>query len=283
MQIERFDVGHGHCSVMTAPNGTRLMLDCGSKWSEDEFWTPSLHYYKQSIGALVPLNLDEDHIKDFGEVLKDCGVRVVITNPSIGPNEFKRLKEEPLNTGAEAYLKWLNAPKGVGIPASVDFRPVEVRWYWNNYGGECKTTNNLSLAVVCQFGNFKILFAGDLEANGWCGLLNLPQFVQEVRGINVFVASHHGRKSGCHDAVFKLMKPEVVVITDDEKQYETQDTDAWYRARCHGVPILSNPQKRRHVLTTRSDGSMKINANADGTWRVQWGVPVKRWPTKLRA
>jgi beta-lactamase superfamily II metal-dependent hydrolase len=280
MQIEIFDVGHGHCSVMTAPNGSRLMLDCGTKWGEHEFWTPSLHYYKQTVAALAPLNLDEDHIKDFGEVLKDCDVRLVITNPSIGPDEFRRLKAAPLAVGAQAYLRWLNAPKSVGIPESVDFRPVEVRWYWNRYGGECKTTNDLSLAVVCQFGHFKILFAGDLEANGWCGLLRLREFVEDLRGINVFVASHHGRRSGCHDDVFKFMKPAIVVISDDEKQHETQETDAWYRARCYGVPLIADPQKRRHVLTTRSDGSMRINASADGAWKMHWGVPVKRWPTR---
>src|SRR5262249_56134545 len=45
MRVEIFDVGHGHCAVITAPNGGRIMLDCGDRWAEDRFWTPSLHYF----------------------------------------------------------------------------------------------------------------------------------------------------------------------------------------------------------------------------------------------
>ena len=58
MQIEIFDVGHGHCTVITAPNGRRMMLDCGQRWGDRAFWTPSLHYFNQTIvsaGAYVIL------------------------------------------------------------------------------------------------------------------------------------------------------------------------------------------------------------------------------------
>jgi len=278
MQIEMFDVGHGHCSVMTAPNGARMMLDCGTRWGADRFWTPSLHYFGQSIPILAPLNLDEDHIADFGSMLKDCRVEVIITNPSIGPLEFVRLKEAGMRAGAEAYLKWLSTPKRVGMPIP-DLGQVQLRWYWNTHGGDCKTTNDLSLAVVLQFGHFKILFAGDLEGNGWRGMLKNQQFREELPSVAVFVASHHGRRSGCHDELFKLMKPEIIIISDDEKQYETQETDAWYRQRCHGAPVIGNPSERRYVLTTRNDGSMRINANLEGTWTIRWGVAVKDWPT----
>ena len=31
MRVDIFDVGHGACSVITCPDGKRLMIDCGSK------------------------------------------------------------------------------------------------------------------------------------------------------------------------------------------------------------------------------------------------------------
>ena len=43
MQIEIFDVGHGHCTVITAPNGRRMMLDCGQRWDDRTFWTRDQH------------------------------------------------------------------------------------------------------------------------------------------------------------------------------------------------------------------------------------------------
>ena len=36
MRIEIFDVGHGHCIVLTAPNGRCMILNCGQRW---DAWT----------------------------------------------------------------------------------------------------------------------------------------------------------------------------------------------------------------------------------------------------
>jgi hypothetical protein len=55
MQIEIFDVGHGHCTVITAPNGRRMMLDCGQRWDDRTFWTPSLHYFAPSPKILCQI------------------------------------------------------------------------------------------------------------------------------------------------------------------------------------------------------------------------------------
>lgn len=53
MRIEIFDVGHGHCMVLTAPNGRRMMLDCGQRWDERTFWTPGI-YGISNCGRATP-------------------------------------------------------------------------------------------------------------------------------------------------------------------------------------------------------------------------------------
>ncbi len=283
MQIEIFDVGHGHCSVVTAPNGTRLMLDCGTRWGDNDFWTPSLHYFGQGFPVLAPLNLDEDHLADFGGMLKNCGVKTVFTNLSIGPREFIEMKSAGRGVGADAYLAWLSAPKSYGMAPSIDFGPVQIRAYNNAYGAQFKKSNDLSLAVFVQYGSFKILFAGDLENAGWCGLLANPSFVAELHDVSVFVASHHGRRNGCHEALFKLMAPAIIVISDDEKQHETQETHAWYHWRCTGIPVMQAPTRKRHVYTTRSDGNMKIDVQANGNWLISHGLVVRSWPKEQKS
>ncbi len=91
MQVEIFDVGHGHCSVITAPTGHKMMVDCGTR-SGDRLWWPSTHHNGKEIEILALMNLDEDHIRDFGDVLKECKVRSVLTNPTIGAAELRGLK-----------------------------------------------------------------------------------------------------------------------------------------------------------------------------------------------
>ena len=129
--------------------------------------------------------------------------------------------------------------------------------------------------MIAQFGAFKILFAGDLEVAGWRRLLTIPSFGQDVQNVSVFVASHHGRESGCCTELFELFRPQLVIISDDERQYDSQDTDDWYRTRCTGAVFVTN--ERRYVATTRKDGSMRIHVTADGRWTIQ-RVTVRDWP-----
>jgi len=113
--------------------------------------------------------------------------------------------------------------------------------------------------VVAQFGAFKVVFAGDLEVAGWRRLLALPSFRQDLIGTSVFVASHHGRESGCCTELFDLFRPQLVISSDDERQFDSQDTDDWYRNRCTGAIFAENTLARRYVATTRKDGSMRPN------------------------
>src|SRR5262245_13508133 len=280
MRVEIFDVGHGHCAVITAPNGRRMMLDCGGRWGDDRFWTPSLHYFGQTIDLLGLLNLDEDHLSDFRGMMEDCKVSWLLNNPTIGAREFAALKSDGMGSGAKAFARWLNAPKGIAGAVQPDFGPVAIKWYYLRYlWGEADTTNDLSLVVIVQFGAFKIVFAGDLEVSGWRRMLASPEFRRDLLGTNVFVASHHGRESGCCTELFDWLRPEIVIISDDERQYDSQETDDWYRNRCIGATCVANPFERRYVMTTRKDGSMRIDANADGRWTLV-PVTVRDWPRK---
>ena len=66
MKIDIFDVGHGNCSLITCPNGARIMVDCGFK--SDLGWFPSVAFAGQFIDLLVFNNLDEvrwDHLTNL--------------------------------------------------------------------------------------------------------------------------------------------------------------------------------------------------------------------------
>jgi beta-lactamase superfamily II metal-dependent hydrolase len=133
------------------------------------------------------------------------------------------------------------------------------------------------VVVVVQYGVFKVVFGGDLEAQGWKNLLRNPNFVADIQSTAIFVASHHGRDSGCCTELFDVMRPEIVIISDDEHKYDSQDTGDWYRTRCRGIPVLQNPPERRYVMTTRKDGAMQIDVGPDGRWHINT-VPVTDWP-----
>lgn len=155
-----------------------------------------------------------------------------------------------------------------------DYGGAHAWCHYNRYPHFTKT-NDLSLAVFIRYGAFTILFAGDLERAGWNSLLQRPSFIQDLQSVNVLVASHHGRDNGCCEEAFKFFIPDIVVFSDCEKKYGTQETSGWYACRTRGITDLSAPPgafgvpSRRKVLTTRRDGTINIAVYPTGFYNIE--------------
>lgn len=278
MKIEIFDVDHGQCAVITSPNNRRLMIDCGERWIGNRWWAPSMRYCSQYIDALALQNLDEDHNSNFPLLTQYVRIGQIITNQSVGASQLQSMKSQGMNKGVRGVHSWLSQPKAT-VPL-VDFGPVRISWFHNPYiPGFCDDTNNLSVVLFVQYGGFQICFGGDMEDKGWKQLMAFhPEVLSELRRTCVYVASHHGRESGCCDELFDHMRPEIVIMSDGQRKYGTQDTDDWYRARCSGATVVAEPWRRRYVVTTRSDGSLAIDVNPNGSWLLK-PVDVNDWDT----
>ena len=55
--------------------------------------------------------------------------------------------------------------------------------------------------------------------------------------------------------------PTITIISDSGIQHTTQETVAWYRARAYGFQLNG---ENRHVLTTRRDGRILVEATPVG-------------------
>ena len=76
--------------------------------------------------------------------------------------------------------------------------------------------------------------------------------------------------------MLQIVRPDIVVFSDDAKRYSTQETDAWYRYRVTGIPVIDQTPDlrtgllpRRHVYTTRRDGTLTIDVNRSGGYLVR--------------
>lgn len=265
MQIDIFNVNHGQAALITAPNGARALIDCGDRTEGDRWWAPSLEFAGQLINLLVVTNLDEDHLSNFDLLNRFVTIGGILSNPTVGALQLALLKTGGLGVGTSAFARWLGMPKSTApFP---DFGGLQFKWYYNCWPFGAGT-NDLSMVLFVSWGNFTICFTGDMERTGWLNLLRgRPELANDLARTNVFVASHHGRESGCSADIFDHFKPEIVIISDAAKQYQTQDTDGWYRARCRGIRVENNFFARRYVFTTRSDGSMRIKVGPFG-WRI---------------
>jgi beta-lactamase superfamily II metal-dependent hydrolase len=296
MKIDIFDVGHGACSVVTCPDGRRLMIDCGSKTSPP-YWWPSIQFYGETFAGLILSNLDEDHVRDFESTLRTVRVATVCINNTIDAARLKSIKRDGMAAGVGAVQSYLESPSCLNL--LLDLPQIIVSLFRFPFGA-FDDTNNLSLITFVEYGQFCILFPGDLEETGWKRALSNLQFRTLLRRVRLFVTSHHGRETGCCAELFEwgLCRPDAFIISDKEMVHDTQETTSWYRGHANGLnKILSYPweaPETRYVFTTRSDHCISINVPPDGGYilypnsAVQKNVepkcaevPAPTWPSLL--
>ena len=258
MKLTVHDVGHGLCVSLIHENGNVMLWDCGRSDTN----SPSDFLLSQGvrrIDRLFVTNYDEDHIADLPAVRDVLGIRLLCRNKSVSEAQLRKLKraDGPISPAMESMLQMIGTYTVEPLEPLPAFPGVAFTVFYNRYGTDSWDTNNISLVTFLRCNSVNFIIPGDLEKNGWERLLENDAFRAELPDVNVFIASHHGRKNGYCRAVFDECHPGVFVFSDSPVKYATQEMANIYATHASG--IIFNGQERG-VLSTRKDGSLTGSA-----------------------
>ena len=254
MRLKIHDVGHGGCISLKHQNGNSMVWDWGHQDNHrPSYFLPSTEGIHQ-IDRFFVTNYDEDHISDLTNLRTNLSLSILHRNESINAPSLRALKQQsgPISTAMESMLSMIERYSGGPPDVLPAFPDVEITTYSNSFS-KFADTNNCSLITFLTCNGHKFVFPGDLERSGWLKLLESPSFQNELRNTITFVASHHGRESGYCAEVFDLCSPNVVIFSDSNIQYATQEMSSKYAAHCSGIQFNG---ETRYVISTRNDGSL---------------------------
>lgn len=254
MEFKIFDVEHGFFMLMIADNNKVIVLECGHNSTTG--LTPTKYLQKLGISIIDELwisNFDEDHISNLAELEENIHIKSIIVNDSISPNDLKRIKESNgrISPNMKTLLRMLSnyTETSVNPPIYPGFKK---KIYFNPYP-QFQDTNNLSSVFFFRYRDLSFVYAGDLEEKGWENLLKRQDFKSDLKDVNIFIASHHGRESGYNPDIFKYCKPAIIIISDKEIVHDTQIHD--YSKHANGIIF---DKEERYVLSTRKDGRISF-------------------------
>ena len=267
MELKIFDVSHGFCAFLVADNGNTMLFDCGH--NEVTGFRPSIYLPRigiNIINRLIVQNFDQDHVSDLHNIRQVLSIGVFHRNRTLAPEVLAALKRQsgPITTAMQATID-LHTDYIHPVTIPPVFPGIEMVQFNNTYPF-FTDTNNLSLVSFVHYDGMGIALTGDMEKAGWQELLKNPDFCAHLRRVNIFVASHHGRESGYCEEVFRYCNPDIIIISDRNKIYETQEMD--YARHARGVTWNGGPDKR-YVLTTRCDGMITISKNTGAGYFVR--------------
>ena len=230
-----------------------MLWDCGHKDDNrpSEF-LPVARIYR--IDRFFVTNYDEDHISDLPNLREELTISTLHRNPSISKEQLRALKRQSgrLSPAMLSMLEMIGSYNAGPPDPPPKFPGVRFKTYSNNYSTDFDDSNNISLVTFLECNGLKFIIPGDLEEPGWEKLLMGSSFQQELKSVNVFIASHHGRENGYCPEVFEYCRPSVVVFSDSPVKHATQEMASTYGSHASGVIFQG---ETRYVLSTRSDGS----------------------------
>jgi beta-lactamase superfamily II metal-dependent hydrolase len=220
-----------------------------------------------SLTNLTITNFDEDHVSDLPNIYEYCKPRELSKNWNINSLCIRRGKSlMGIGEGVSTACKMIDEYTGPAL--DTDWGGVTVKRFRHglndfNYDDE----NSLSLVTFLMGSNIRIVFPGDLTVAAWEKFLLNQEFCDLLSRVNIFVASHHGRKDGYCPEVFKYCKPDIIIVSDKEIMHETQKVN--YGSHATGITWDGDHLKK--CVTTRSDGAIHIQSKTSGGYFVQAG------------
>lgn len=266
--LQIFNVDHGACALLTMPTGPttvrRILIDCGHHTNlNGQPWYPGRHLVSLGIGyvdLLICTNYDEDHASGYPDLLAQ-GVQVgyILGNPTVSPDTIMHLKSKGgVGLGIRALANSLAYQRLTKVTQEPPAIPgLDMCWAWNSWP-HWDTENNLSLVAHLSIHGTNFLFPGDMERDGFENLLGNATFSSWMPGLHVLVAAHHGRENGKCPAMFDDHGccPQLVIISDCAKKYQSQETVPYYYRKAKGVANVRGAGNTRYVMTTRDDGEI---------------------------
>jgi hypothetical protein len=97
------------------------------------------------------------------------------------------------------------------------------------------------------------------QGQGWQRNIVMDESPHLPAEILQWFGDSRGRDNGCCEELFSLggWRPQIVIISDDYKQYDTQETVDWYRQRAIG---------NVHANGWREDASSTVRADSRVLW-----------------
>ncbi|MGH9905149.1 MAG: ComEC/Rec2 family competence protein, partial [Pyrinomonadaceae bacterium] len=266
LRIDFLDVGQGDAALVTAPDGTTLLVDGGgrpnflasNRSSEDQeedlferdtrgvgesvvseyLWWRGL----DKVDYILATHADADHIAGLNDVARNFGVgaALVARRPADDPgfakfSESLRQRAVPLNVIGAGDVLYLG-----GIE-------VTVHWPLLNTEVSAPSENNQSLVLQLRFGDRAVLMTGDVEKESEASLLSSEVDLRS----DVVKVPHHGSRTSSTDRFVAATKPAFAIFSVGRRSiFGHPHPEVVERWKASGAEVLTTGKSGMVTVTT---------------------------------
>lgn len=229
VKIHFIDVGQGDCIFIELPNNKKVMIDTGSKESEERvkrYLTNRGVNNGNKIDYLILTHTDSDHVGNAAMILKNYEIENIFMPMVYSNYEVKNnLINEEYNINKT--ILWEDICKNVagevknGANKYYSFKDLVIEddngeysfLFLSPFNIKQSNSNNYSPIILFNFNGFRFLFVGDIEEEVEKEFLQYYKDIYAVLDVDVLKVSHHGSKNSTSGEFLNVTKPEYSIIS----------------------------------------------------------------------
>ena len=212
LKICFIDVGQGDCTFITTPNHKTILIDGGGNRDNEVYDVVEsvllpylLSHHTKTIDVIFVSHFDADHYNGLIAILEKLTVKRFI----IG-------KQEKTSEGYNEIMKIAKEKKiSVQTVQKGDRIKIEDNLFFDVLYPEQPLTlqglNNNSLVLKLNYGNFNMLFTGDIEKEAEAKILEAYRNTDMLKATLIKLA-HHGSKTSTTEAFLTAVNPQIAFI-----------------------------------------------------------------------
>ena len=205
LQVDFYDMGKADAMLITAPDGTRVLIDTGTnkggKALVERFEKEGIDH----IDVLIVTHYDKDHVGGADKIIEDIGVsEVYMPVYEKDSKQYEQFLEALDEGGVKAHP--IRTKERVQVPLDGLTMTISAA-HRTNYGHD--EENDFSLCTRLVYGDTRFLFPGDAEAPRQLELLEEGDLACDVLKV-----PYHGRLVGASEKFLAATAPKIAFIPD---------------------------------------------------------------------
>lgn len=272
-QVMFLDVGQGDAAVITTSDHKAYVIDGGgaaNKEIGENTGVTVLEPYLASKGlerveAVFLTHFDTDHCLGILELLQDMPVGALYLPAAETKNESTEIQVQIKEITEQYKIPVYTIKQGDVLQADrfgklICLSPQDM---------QVENENQRSLVLQYQYGDTKILFTGDCEAEGEYRMLQNGIDLQS----DILKVAHHGSASSSLQTFLEAVAPDFAVISCGENN--------WY-GHPHPQTIEKLQNIQSEILRTDKMGSIAIQIAPDTGYTIQTAAERIPWYERIK-
>lgn len=298
--VHYIDIGQGDCIYVAFPDGTDMLIDCGSEKGRKEYETSAISDLKElnpdgKIDRVMATHSDTDHISYLDEVLLEFQVgNVYMPNirsnnldksVKVGDLDASKLKKftdkDTIDTEryTEFFIAALSEPN-CNITLNIGKYEIRGQDYtftfyclsqeeWDSRSLKTKAgypdatqINAVSPIGILEYAGRRLVFTGDSNESNEKYYCETYPYVD----CDVLKVAHHGSKGSSSNKFLEHVTCEYAVISAGGKSYGHPEQETLDRLKANGIQKIHRTDKCGNVvLTVSHTGEMAFSCEKQCT------------------